>query len=226
MISPPETSCPPKTFTPSRCPGESRPLRLDPSPFLCAIAALPLRCARSDLADLDLRQLLAVPAPTLVAALGLELEHPQLLAALVREHARAHPCGGELLGGAAHLPVAHQQRLERDRLSDRRVQALDVQALPALHAVLLAAAFHYRVDLACHWIDHLPGAAAVTRPERASQRDPRAPQAAAGGHRRLMVDDRARSRPDARRAAPDRSLRSVPSAPSAASAGRGASGWR
>src|SRR5579863_7935926 len=43
MISPPLTRWPAKVFTPSRCAAESRPLRLEPSPFLCAIAVL-LRC--------------------------------------------------------------------------------------------------------------------------------------------------------------------------------------
>src|SRR5205823_2731330 len=37
MMEPPGTSCPPKTFTPSRCAFESRPLRELPKPFLCAI---------------------------------------------------------------------------------------------------------------------------------------------------------------------------------------------
>src|SRR6266480_2085665 len=40
MISPPVTTCPANVLTPSRCALESRPLRLEPSPFLCAIAAL------------------------------------------------------------------------------------------------------------------------------------------------------------------------------------------
>src|SRR4051812_42937088 len=37
MISPPVTRWPANTFTPRRFASESRPLRLDPSPFLCAI---------------------------------------------------------------------------------------------------------------------------------------------------------------------------------------------
>src|SRR4051812_38390150 len=37
MISPPLTRWPANTFTPRRLASESRPLRLDPSPFLCAI---------------------------------------------------------------------------------------------------------------------------------------------------------------------------------------------
>src|SRR5436305_10617867 len=81
MISPPVTVSPAKTFTPRRLAFESRPLRLEPRPFLCAIA---------DLRDLDARQVLAVTPAALVAALGLELEHAKLLAALVADHARGH----------------------------------------------------------------------------------------------------------------------------------------
>src|ERR1051325_7106945 len=40
MIEPPGTSCPPKTFTPSRCALESRPFLELPNPFLCAISHL------------------------------------------------------------------------------------------------------------------------------------------------------------------------------------------
>src|SRR5438876_12014383 len=42
MISPPLTASPANVFTPSRCALESRPLRLEPSPFLCAIVPLGL----------------------------------------------------------------------------------------------------------------------------------------------------------------------------------------
>src|SRR5580765_1677383 len=55
MIEPPGTSCPPKTFTPSRCALESRPFRELPNPFLCAIFHLHL-----SLADLDLGDVLPV----------------------------------------------------------------------------------------------------------------------------------------------------------------------
>src|SRR2546423_5210745 len=40
MISPPVTVWPANTFTPSRLALESRPLRDDPRPFLCAIGGL------------------------------------------------------------------------------------------------------------------------------------------------------------------------------------------
>src|SRR3954464_13255300 len=83
MISPPVTICPAKTFTPSRWAFESRPLRLEPSPFLLAILGLlflllPRRSgglAREhlDIADLEPRELGPVTHRALVAALRLEL---------------------------------------------------------------------------------------------------------------------------------------------------------
>src|SRR5579871_5280072 len=47
MISPPLTAWPANVFTPRRLALESRPLRLDPSPFLCAILARLLRGLRA-----------------------------------------------------------------------------------------------------------------------------------------------------------------------------------
>src|SRR3982750_1084537 len=84
MISPPVTVWPANTFTPRRLALESRPLREEPRALLCAMSAPP-----ADLGDLDPRQLLAVAGATLVAALGLELEHAQLRAAQVLEIGRA-----------------------------------------------------------------------------------------------------------------------------------------
>src|SRR5207248_6560230 len=73
MISPPVTVWPANTFTPRRLALESRPLRLEPRPFLCAIAA-----SASDLRDADAGELLPMAGAPLVPALGLELEHAQL----------------------------------------------------------------------------------------------------------------------------------------------------
>src|SRR5919202_1525829 len=78
MISPPVTVCPENTFTPRRLAFESRPLRLEPRPFLCAIASL-----LPDLGDAEPGELLPVAGAATVAALGLEFEPPQLLAACV-----------------------------------------------------------------------------------------------------------------------------------------------
>src|SRR6478735_9349584 len=83
MISPPVTVWPAKTFTPRRFALESRPLRLEPRPFLCAISSAPL-----DGRDLDAGELLAVARAALVAALGLELEDAELRTALVGDDLR------------------------------------------------------------------------------------------------------------------------------------------
>src|SRR6201995_3539349 len=62
-ISPALTCWPPNRLTPSRWALESRPLREEDAPFLCAIAALypALLLARVDAGDLERRQLLTVP---------------------------------------------------------------------------------------------------------------------------------------------------------------------
>src|SRR3954469_17365318 len=80
MISPPVTVWPAKTFTPRRLALESRPLREEPRPFLCAISRGSLARDRS---DPDARQFLTVAGAALVAALRLELEHAKLRATQV-----------------------------------------------------------------------------------------------------------------------------------------------
>src|SRR3954451_6876081 len=149
MISPPRTVCPANTFTPRRLDSESRPLRLEPSPFLCAIAALfrfggffLRRFARGQfhVGDLQARQLLAVSGAALVAALGLELQHAQLRPPLVADHLGLDFHFRELFGLVDHVVVVpEQQRLERDLASLARAQPLDHQGLARLDAVLLAA---------------------------------------------------------------------------------------
>src|SRR4051812_37891296 len=115
MISPPVTVCPANTFTPRRLALESRPLRLEPRPFLCAISSAPL----ADRRDPDARELLAVAGAPLVAALGLELEHAELRAALVRDDLGADDRGGQAVALEHRVAVAgQQQRLEVHRGAD------------------------------------------------------------------------------------------------------------
>src|SRR3954470_3314017 len=136
MISPPVTVCPAKTFTPSRFALESRPLRLEPRPFLCAISALLLTDAR----DPDPRQLLTVTGAAAVAALGLELEHAQLRAALVADDLGLDGGGPEALGVEDGVSVTgHQERRQLDGRADVVGETLDQKGLTLLDAVLLAA---------------------------------------------------------------------------------------
>src|SRR5881227_2928230 len=59
MISPPVTTSPANVFTPSLCALESRPLRLEPSPFSWAIAVLLLARRRRFLFRFCFRRLFA-----------------------------------------------------------------------------------------------------------------------------------------------------------------------
>src|SRR5215203_4021046 len=144
MISPPRTVWPANTFTPRRLAFESRPLRLEPSPFLCAISALLVRRRpRAPAGDLDARhldagQLLAVARAALVAALGLELEHAQLRAALVTDHLGLDLDLAEVVA-EQRLVAGVQERLELELGALVAAQALHEQGRALLDAVLLTA---------------------------------------------------------------------------------------
>src|SRR5665647_3614203 len=106
MISPADTTWPPKRFTPRRWAFESRPLREALAPFLCAMANLLSYCSRSlrwwapaqlaagagslDAGDLQPGQVLAVTLALAVAGLVLELQDLDLRAALVLDDLGGH----------------------------------------------------------------------------------------------------------------------------------------
>ncbi len=80
MIEPAVTNSPPKALTPRRCELLSRPLRLEPRPFLCAISVYPALDA-VDRENLDLGEVVAISvAPSVVLPL-LELANEDLRAA-------------------------------------------------------------------------------------------------------------------------------------------------
>src|SRR5690349_12262771 len=155
MISPPVTVCPANTFTPRRLAFESRPLRLEPRPFLCAISSAPL----ADRRDADARQLLAVAGAPLVAALGLELEHAELRPALVRDDLGLHARGRQAVALEHGVAVAgQQQRLQGHGGADVVGQPLHEQGLALAHAVLLAAGLDDCVGHVCLRSDDRGGA--------------------------------------------------------------------
>src|SRR5712691_813529 len=118
-IVPACTSCPPKRFTPSRCPCESRPFTEDPPPFLCAIS-VPWNSLEFDVADLHGRVVLPVAAGNLVL-LGLAvLENGQLRpASLTDDFAgdrglRGACAGDELLFAGMHRENVVEGHLRAD----------------------------------------------------------------------------------------------------------------
>src|SRR5947209_6834182 len=86
-----------------------------------------------------------MPGAPLVAALGLELEHTQLLAAHVGQHARLHLHAAQAVGVEDRLVRAVEHGLESDARPLVGRQALDQQPLAALDAVLLASGLDDRV---------------------------------------------------------------------------------
>src|SRR4051794_8774403 len=208
MISPPVTVWPANTLTPRRFALESRPLRLEPRPFLCAMRSAPL-LLRADRGDADPRQLLAVARAALVPALGLELEHAQLRPALVRDHLGLDHRGGEPVALEHRIPVAgQQQRLQRDGGAHVIGQALDEQRLPLDHAVLLAAGLD---DCVGHGSAHSVTSASACAFARERRRPPLRP-------RRRGREDSAPSSPSA--SSPASSTASVTSGSSTGSAAR------
>src|SRR6185503_757051 len=151
MIEPAVTSWPANTFTPSRFAFESRPFFEEPRPFLCAISGLlcgllgsllagSRLLGRADALDRDPRQLAAVAAGLLVARLGLELEHLDLLAAHVLDHLDRH-AAGQLRAVDLDRVAAGHQHLGRERSAGVDRLPVDQQGLALLDAVLLSAHF-------------------------------------------------------------------------------------
>src|SRR3712207_2659387 len=206
MISPPVTVWPENTFTPRRLALESRPLRLEPRPFLCAMGSvlLPL-----DAGDADPGQLLTVTRPALVPALGLELEDAELRAALVGDDLGAHGGRAEAVAVEQRVAVAgQQQRLQFDGGAHLVGQALDEQGLALAHAVLLAAG-----------LDHCVGHAHSLASETSAA--PPSPSAAfARERRRPPLRPRRRGRDCSESPSPSSSA-SAPSASSSPSASCG-----
>src|SRR5580704_13092732 len=169
MISPAFTTWPPKRLTPRRWAFESRPLRLDDAPFLCAISVL-LRlgglgaCGLGpgalgpashsigslgfgvDAGDPDLGVPLPVAQTPPVAGLVPVLDHVDLGACRVTDDVRRDLIAADL-GGVADDAVAvyYQQGRERNARADLTGQLVDGDDLVQHDLFLPAAAAHNRV---------------------------------------------------------------------------------
>src|SRR5262245_54492158 len=202
MISPPLTVWPANTLTPSIFGLESRPLRLEPSPFLCAICGLLLLggargrsvggscgrrlCSGGRLAgehlhvgDLEPGELGAMAGAPAVALLGAVLEDAQLRPPLVRRDLGLDLHLLEVLAHD-HLLVAEGDRPEVDPVALLRGQTVDEQGRALLDAVLLAACLDHCV--AGH-VDSMPLGLVLARagaPPAASGASTPAPAGARG----------------------------------------------
>src|SRR4051812_34215137 len=86
MIEPAGTFCPPNTFTPSIFGWESRPLRVEPPPFFCAISSSLTR--RIDGTDLEFREPLTMALTPLVVLSTAHLKNAHLVVPAVADHFR------------------------------------------------------------------------------------------------------------------------------------------
>src|SRR5512133_418551 len=158
-IVPAVTSWPPWRLTPSRLAAESRPLRLEDAPFLCAISAFlfllvlllalgpaarpgrPLAAAEVDRLDLEPGQGLAVAEGAALAGLVLVGEDADLLAPVLVDHAGRDLGLGQVGGGRGDVAVVvdDQQRLQLEAGAVVAAELLDVDEVADLHLVLLPA---------------------------------------------------------------------------------------
>src|SRR4051812_1278799 len=142
MISPPVTRWPANTFTPRRFASESRPLRLEPSPFLCAIRLFLLFCLRGalrrsgDLLYLYAAEEGSVPHLAAMALLRAVRGDPDLGSLQVLGH------DGLDLHLAELCPIHHrglvvgeQQRARRDLRALVLTDAVDEDRVALRHAV-------------------------------------------------------------------------------------------
>src|SRR6267378_1641737 len=152
------TRSPPYTLTPRCCPGESRPLREEPCPFLCAIvfeSSLSQCGDARDARDLQLGVGLAVAADA-VPALFLGAEVPQLAVLAVREDLGLDLGAADRRGPDLDaLALADRQHLERHRGADRLLQLLHLEQVALLDAVLLAARADHCVHRTAPWLFRL-----------------------------------------------------------------------
>src|SRR3954453_20115184 len=133
MISPALTTWPPNRFTPRRWAFESRPLRDDDAPFLCAMSSSALR----DVADHDAGQGLTVPLPLVVGGLVLELVDVYLPALAGPDDLAGHGHAGQRLRvGGDGVAVDEQHGRERDGVTGLPGQAVDGERVTDTHLVL------------------------------------------------------------------------------------------
>src|SRR3954451_25125359 len=143
-ISPAFTTWPPNRLTPSRWALESRPLREDDAPFLCAIGAL---LSGLDAGHAERGELLTVPLALVVTGLVLELVNDDLGALAVVDHLSGDAGRAHRRGVRRHRPtvVDEEDRGQHHGLTGRCGDAVDLQRVDDRDLVLVAAGANDRV---------------------------------------------------------------------------------
>src|SRR3954454_21917526 len=139
VISPALTTWPPKRFKPSRWALESRLLREDEAPFLCAMSASALR----DVADHDVGEGLTVPLTLVVAGLVLELVDVDLRALAVPDDltGHGHLGQGRRIAGDG-VAVDQEQGREGDGVARLTSETVDREPIADSHLVLATTGLH------------------------------------------------------------------------------------
>src|SRR5690606_34235451 len=147
MMLPALTAWPPNSFTPRRLLSESRPLRVEPPAFLCAMSQILLKESGLDASDLDFGEPLTVALALHVVLAATELDDGHLVMAALADH-----FGSDL--GASHnrstdldvVAVANQQHaVEADGFAGGDFQLLDLQEFTFGDFVLFATGNDYSV---------------------------------------------------------------------------------
>src|SRR3954452_2327753 len=154
MISPAPTIWPPKRLTPRRWALESRPLRVEDAPFLCAMRAACLVWwsgagpSGLDRGDLDAGQLLAVALALPVPGLVLELHDRDLRALLGSDDLGRHPGAGQGGRVARDVAAVHEQNGgQLDGVAGLRLHSVHDDDVADGHLLLTAASADDRVHV-------------------------------------------------------------------------------
>src|SRR5262245_41858203 len=156
---PARTDSPPKRFTPRRLLWESRPLRVEPPAFLCAMCALPEKRGQSagaEIRDLHFREGLAMVLPAQVVLAAAEFDDRHLLALAVANDRGDDLAALEQRGAELHIgAIAHEQDLtELHRGAWLGIQLFDAQRGVLGNPVLLTTGGDDRVHEGYSGKDH------------------------------------------------------------------------
>src|SRR5436305_3602459 len=149
MMEPAGTVWPPNTFTPSILGWESRPFRVEPPPFFCAMVQISLMGSGVDRTDFDLIEVLAMALPLLIMLATAHLEDAHLVVPAVADHRGLDD--GACNQGSPDLQIGaatdSQHLVDRDLLADIRSNLFYLDLLACGNLVLLAAGFYDRVHI-------------------------------------------------------------------------------